>query len=130
MNKDENRALLRMKTGPCWEWNPRNRILKSASQLRWILNPPEKTYLSTYVVMFLPYCDEFFKIKNLPVFCQVWMWELSGMISCCKFANLKAFIILNSVCLFVCLSDHNSATPGLTCLKFWWRNSREPREWS
>ena len=28
-----------------------------------------------------------------------------------------------SVCLFVCMSDHNSETPGLICLTFWLRKN-------
>ena len=31
-----------------------------------------------------------------------------------------------SFCLFVCWSDHNSATPGPICLKFWLGNLEDP----
>ncbi len=34
------------------------------------------------------------------------------------------------VCLSVCLSDHNSGTPGLICLKFVLGISGDPRECS
>ena len=38
--------------------------------------------------------------------------------------------VVISVCLFVCMSDHNSWTPWPVCLKFWVENSGEPRECS
>ena len=44
--------------------------------------------------------------------------------------NINICKVVIPVCLSVCMSDHNSRTPGPICLKLRLRNSLEPREYS
>ena len=67
---------------------------------------------------------------------RYWLWELQYCLLLCwlyLWSHPLRFVYIYfviSVVLSVCLSDHNSGTPGPIGLKFWLGNSREPRECS
>jgi len=46
------------------------------------------------------------------------------------FTDWYLYIKSNNPCLFVCMSYHCSGTPKPICLKFWLRNSVDPRKCS
>ena len=47
---------------------------------------------------------------------------------CFRIMHIYIYKVVIPVCLSICLSNHNSWTPGLICLEFWLGNSVGPQE--